>query len=188
MENQTTAYAYAYAHSYIAPELLARLRNLKNHKGHLPRQVNSFSSNYYHPGLMTHRWYLPHSGLQYPHLITTKENGVKLDLFILKSQQKTVLHLKMTHGLWWIEEVFDESDIGAFLPAHTAHSGGRLRSPASSNQMQKLSHLLLLPRNDLPKLTRYNASVIIQEILVAADLDEIMALIGPLPSNMCRAV
>lgn len=167
---QTQTAAHAYAHSYIAPELLARLRNLKNHRGHLPRQVNSFSMNYYHPGLITRRWYLPHTSLPYPHVVTTKENGTKLSLCVLKSQEKSVIQIKMANGLWWKESVFDESDFAAHVP-HVK----RTTAPATIRQIRMLTGMLFLP--SLPQLSFGNANLLIQELIMSPYLDEVRELI-----------
>lgn len=164
MQNQTAAHAYA--HSYIAPELLARLRNLNNHKGHLPRQVNTFSSNHYHPGLITRRWYLPHSSLPFPHIITTRANGTRVDVYILKSGGKFVIHLKMVNCLWWVEKIFDHSDLALHVPSLRVS-----KKSATYRQIRKLSGMLFLSK--LPRLSFSNASILIQELIISAYLQEI---------------
>lgn len=178
MINHTLLKSSRYSTPSIAPELLSRLRTIQAHKGYPPRQANTFSTIHPHPDFASRRWYSPYSALPHPHIIGAVENGAKASLYVLMPKDRTILHLKMRSKVWWIEDADEESEVGAILPAHASYSEGRLLSPASSHQMHALSKLLLIPRYHLPRLTKYNANLMIQEILITPHLDEIMAFVG----------
>lgn len=178
MINHTLLKSSRYSTPSIAPELLTRLRTVHNNKGRLTSQANTFSMIYPHPGFISRRWYLPISALPHPHIIATLENGAKASLYMLMSKDRTILHLKMRSHVWWVEDVHDESEVGAILPPHASYTRGRLRSPASSHQMHALSKLLSIPRHHLPRLTKYNANLMIQGSLMMPHVDEIMAFAG----------
>lgn len=161
----------------ISPELISRLKNLDSHSGRLNRQANTFSGIYHHPGYISRRWYLGTSALPFPHVIATKDNGTKINLYLLVSKFRLIIHLKMNRGLWWHEDNIDEADAGAILPNSTSYKGFQLRHPATENQIYALKGSLTLPAEQLPKLTAYNADLLIKENILLEHMGEINRLI-----------
>ncbi|PXA04635.1 hypothetical protein DDZ13_05535 [Coraliomargarita sinensis] len=128
------------------------------------------------------RWYTSYTLLPHPHVIEATDRGKCISLFVLMSKVSAVLKLKMRKGVWWLDNDYDESESGAILPAHASCYGVGLRTSASHQQMHALSNPLMLPRQQLPKLSKYNASLLIQETLIAQHHDEIAALIESVPN------
>lgn len=167
-----------YSQPSIAPELLARLRSIKTQRARLKTQVNTFSTIYYHPEFLSRRWYSPSSSLPLPHVISTQENGSKMNLFVLQSKLRLVLHLRMRCGLWWHHGTFDESDLCGVLPNCSTYSGRQLRAPATEGQVRALARFLQVDQETLPNLTAYNANLLIQEHILQEHITEVRRVIA----------
>lgn len=166
-----------YSNIAIPSELFARLNSINTHRGRLTKQADTFSSIYHHPGYISRRWYLGISTLRHPHIITTQDRGLKVNLYILHSKKREISHLKMNRGLWWPERTIDEADVSGLLPNCSSYSGFRLTAPATQSQIRTLERLLQIARDQLPKLTAFNANLLIQESILQQHIGVIQRLI-----------
>ena len=167
-----------YAQCCLPPELLARINSIYGHCDQLHKQENCLSLIYPHADAEPHRWHAHLQQLPYFHIITTEDYGNSIYLHVLLPDMGQILSLKKKNGLWEYYCLTDESEVAAIVPNRfsMAHSSW-LKKPATMSQMARVAKLLLLPKTELPRLTAFNACLIIQTSLLMQDIETVSPIV-----------
>lgn len=134
-------------------------------------QLDTFSMVLSHSEDSSYRWNLYHRDLPYLHLMETRDHGNHMVVHVLIPTNRSILTLEKNHSDWRISSTTAEEDIEDIIPDRFENENSDwLLKPASPRQMQTVARQLHLPRQRVPKLTAYNAQILLQTTIVMRHL------------------
>ena len=175
---QTWAFAKI-SHSPIPPQLLARLESIHSHTT-LPQQTDSFSIT--HPMVdseVRYRWNKPFPRFPYLHQIETNGGGRTIRLHVLSGFPGDVLSLGFEDGKWTRVASTPPEKIKEILSPRRQHTNKRwFRKPATTAQRRKIIEVLGVMEHEVPTLTAFNASIILDTAVIMPHMARIVSLVS----------
>lgn len=164
------------SHSALPAELNLRLRFIA--RRHYRDQIDTLSMVFPHSEDTMIRWYLQHEAMPYLHIMETRNHGNLLMLYVWIPRLRSAIKLQKQLSKWDVIEMIPESALLNETPARFLESSAAwLKKPASKSQMYTLAKQLLLPVHRLPRLTAFNAQLLLQSTILHRHLPRVRSLV-----------
>ena len=163
--------------SALPVELINRLRCIARQRKYQD-QIDTLSMVLPHSEDASIRWYLEHEGLPYFHHMETRDHGNLLILRVWIPRLRSAITLQKLSSAWDLIEVTPEAAMLDRIPARFFESNaGWFKKPATRSQMSTVAKQLLIPIHKLPRLTAFNAQLLLQSTILHRHLPSVRGLI-----------
>ncbi|WP_146209319.1 hypothetical protein [Coraliomargarita sinensis] len=164
--------------NYTLPkELNTRLRCVMRQKSYTD-QIDTFSMVFPHSEETAVRWYLHHQEMPYMHILETHNHGNTMFLYVWVPRLRSAVILEKQFSTWDLSAVVSETALLDHIPNRFLESNAAwLKKPASKSQMYTAARQLLMPVHRIPKLTAFNAQLIIQTSILKRHLQYVCRLV-----------
>jgi hypothetical protein len=147
-------------------------------------QLDSFSVAFPHSEETAVRWYLHHHEIPYLHVMETHNHGNRMFLYAWVPRLRRAVILEKQFSTWDLSAVVSEADLLDHIPHRFFESNAAwFKKPASKSQMYTVARQLLMPIHRIPRLTAFNAQLIIQTTILKRHTRHVCQLLDQLIKN-----
>jgi len=165
------------SNSTIPRELNTRLRCVLRHKSYTD-QIDTFSMVFPHSEETAVRWYLHHQEIPYMHILETHNHGNTMVLYVWVPRSRCAVILAKQFSTWDLSAVASEAELLDHIPHRFLESNPAwFKKPASKSQMYTVARQLLMPVHRIPRLTAFNAQLIIQTAILKRHMRHVCRLV-----------